>query len=91
MRIELATQVRDFIKGCPPEPRRWFRSALTRLEQEQGDIKPLRDELEGYYRLRIRSYRIIFRYLQRGSQRMILCDFAEHRGVVYETFLNLLH
>lgn len=90
MKIELTEQVREFIRGCPPEPRRWLREALRKLVDEKGDIKVLDGELEGYYRLRVRSYRIIFRYDSRKSGRMIRCDFAEHRGVVYETFLRLL-
>ena len=74
-----------------PSPRRLLREGLKKLAEEKGDIKALRDELEGYYRLRVRSYRIIFRYIERGQRRIIRCDFAEGRDVVYETFLGLLH
>lgn len=91
MKIELAEQVREFICACPPEPRRWLRDALRKLADEKGDIKALDGELEGYYRLRVRSYRIIFRYESGKQGRIIRCDFAEHRSVVYETFLNLFH
>ncbi len=91
MKIELAAQVREFVRSRPREARRRLRLALRDLEQENGDIKILTGDLEEYFRLRVRSYRIIFRFKLRGSQRIIRCDFAEHRGVVYETFLNLLH
>ena len=91
MKIEVAEQVRVFIRAAPPEVRRWLRGALRKLEDEKGDIKRLDGELEGYFRLRVHSYRIIFRYDLRNDERMIRCDFAEHRGVVYETFLNLFH
>jgi len=80
-----------YIRACPPEPRRRLRDALRKLAEEKGDIKALDGELEGYHRLRVGSYRIIFRYDQRKNERMIRCDFAEHRGVVYEAFLNLFH
>ncbi|MCE0521406.1 MAG: hypothetical protein LV480_00670 [Methylacidiphilales bacterium] len=89
MKIELAEQVREFIRFASPEVRRWLRQALRKLEEEKGDIKRLDGELEGYHRLRVRSYRVIFRYDHRKNERTIRCDFAEHRGVVYETFLNL--
>ncbi len=91
MKIEMAEQVHEFIRTCPPEPRCWLRDALRKLADEKGDIKALDRELEGYHRLRVRSYRIIFRYETGKHGRMIRCDFAEHRGVVYETFLNLFH
>ena len=91
MKIELAEQVRNFIRDCPPEPRRWLRDALRKLADEKGDIKVLDGELEGYHRLRVRSYRVILRYDLRKNERIIRCDFAEHRSVVYETFLNLFH
>ena len=91
MKIDVTEQVREFIRTCPPEPRRWLRDALRKLAEEQGDIKALDRELAGYYRLRVRSYRIIFRYETGRYGRMIHCDFAEHRGVVYEAFLDLFH
>jgi mRNA interferase RelE/StbE len=91
MKIEMAEQVRGFIRACPPEPRRWLRDALRKLAEEKGDIKALDGELEGYQRLRVRSYRIIFRYDLDKTSRIIRCDFAEHRSVVYEAFLNLFH
>ena len=91
MKIEVTGQVLEFIRTCPPVPRRWLRDAVRKLAEEKGDIKALDGELEGYYRLRVRFYRIIFRYLSGKQGRIICCDFAEHRSVVYETFLNLFH
>ena len=91
MKIDVAEQVREFVRACPPEPRRRLRDALRKLAEEKGDIKALDGELDRYFRLRVRSYRIIFRYDLCKSERMIRCDFAEHRGVVYEAFLNLFH
>ena len=64
---------------------------MRKLAEEKGDIKALDGELEGYHRLPVRSYRVIFRYDLEKHRRMIRCDFAEHRSVVYETFLNLFH
>lgn len=90
MKIDVSEQVREFIRACPPEPRRWLRDGLRKLAEEKGDIKVLDGELEGYHRLRIRSYRIIFRYENSRHGRRIFCPFAEHRGVVYEAFLRLL-
>jgi mRNA interferase RelE/StbE len=90
MKIDISEQVLEFIRTCPPEPKRWLRDALRKLADEKGDIKALDRELEGYQRLRIRSYRIIFRYETGRHGRKIFCAFAEHRGVVYEAFLSVL-
>ena len=90
MKIDVSEQVREFIRACPPEPRRWLRDALRKLAEEKGDIKVLEGELEGYLRLRIRSYRIIFRYETNRHERKIFCPFVEHRSVVYEAFSRLL-
>jgi len=91
MKIDVSEQVQQFIRTCPPEPRRWLRDALRKLAEEKGDIKALDGELEGYHRLRIRSYRIIFRYETGKHGRRIFCPFVEYRSVVYEAFLNLFH
>ena len=91
MKIEVSDLVQEFIRACPPEPRRQIRDALRKLADEKGDIKALDRELEEYHRLRVRSYRIIFRYETGTHGRKIFCPFVEHRGVVYETFLNLFH
>ena len=91
MKIDVSEQVQEFIRTCPPEPRRWLRDALRKLADEKGDIKALDGELEGYFRLRVRSYRIIFRYEIDKPERPIFCPFAVHRSVVYEAFLNLFH
>jgi mRNA-degrading endonuclease RelE of RelBE toxin-antitoxin system len=90
MKIDVSEQVVEFIRSCPPEPRRWLRDALSKLADEKGDIKVLEGELEGYYRLRIRSHRIIFRYEISRNSRRIFCPFAEHRSVVYEAFMRVL-
>jgi mRNA-degrading endonuclease RelE of RelBE toxin-antitoxin system len=86
MKVEIADQVRNFVRALPPIPRGKLRTALRHLEQERGDIKALEGPLDPYFRLRIGSYRVIFRYHVAGNARLIRCDFAERRSVVYEAF-----
>jgi mRNA interferase RelE/StbE len=90
MKIEVSEQVQNFIRSCSPEPRRLLREGLRNLAEEKGDIKALDGELAGYCRLRVRTYRIIFRYETDRRGRKIFCPFAEHRGVVYEAFMRVL-
>jgi len=47
----------------------------------------LEGPLEGYCRLRIGSYRVVFSY---ANGNMIQCIFAERRSLIYELILDLL-
>ena len=92
MKIEITGQVVRFIRKQPPEPRRTLRLAIRQLEQERGDIAPLQEDLDGFYRLRVGRYRIIFEYqLSRGGERKIRSVYAGSRSVVYEIFSEQLH
>jgi mRNA-degrading endonuclease RelE of RelBE toxin-antitoxin system len=50
---------------------------------ERGDCTPLKERLDGYHRLRIGGYRILYRYL---PGKVIECVFAESRSLVYHLF-----
>jgi len=87
MRVVLARQVLEFVRRLPPEPKRRLRRALRELTREKGDIKALEPPLEGYCRLRVGGYRVVFGYGKRGT---IECIFAERRSVVYEVLVEQL-
>jgi mRNA-degrading endonuclease RelE of RelBE toxin-antitoxin system len=55
-----------------------------------GDIKPLTDELEGFYRLRVGSHRVVFEYQIIEGSRVITCVFAGPRKWIYEVFQSRL-
>lgn len=88
MKVNIAQQVSEYIKRLAPDSRKRMRRAIRELEHENGDIKALEEDLHGYYRVKVRSYRIIFAY--RGTKRAGLpeidCLFCEHRPTVYEAF-----
>jgi mRNA-degrading endonuclease RelE of RelBE toxin-antitoxin system len=87
-RVQVREQVWKFYGRLGPEPRRQVKRALLQLAEERGDIRPLRDRLEGYYRLRIGVYRVIFRYLE---GRVIECVYMNDRALVYDVFESELH
>jgi len=87
VKVLLARQVVDFVRNLPPEPRLRLRRALKDLTREKGDIKRLEPPLEGYCRLRVGGYRIVFAYGKRGT---IECVFEEQRSVVYELLFQRL-
>lgn len=90
MKVELSTQVADFLRGLAPDPRRQLRAALRGLAEGRGDIIELEHPLDGYCRLRSGRYRVIFRYVVEGRQRSVRCDYAQRRELVYEVFSDLV-
>ena len=91
MKVEIEQQVLDFVGSLAPEPRRLIRETLRRLEKEKGDIRALEGELEGFYRLRVGRYRIIFYYRRERRTRQIRCVYAAHRTLIYEVFAQEFH
>ena len=86
MKISASDQVAGWLRSLPPEPKRRVRAALEGLEDWQGDVKALRGELEGFYRLRVGGYRIVYRVTE-GE--VIRLDYADTRDAVYEAFRQL--
>ena len=86
MKVNVADQVSEYIKRLAPDSRKRLRRAIRLLEEEKGDIKALEDDLHGYYRVKVRSYRVIYAY--RGTKRPgppeIDILFCEHRSNLYE-------
>ncbi len=82
-KVELAEQVVTFYETLGMSYRREVKRALKRLAEGKGDTHPLHDALEGYHRMRIGPYRIIYRH---EAPSRILCDYMESRSIVYELF-----
>src|SRR4051812_29112549 len=83
LRVEVKSQVIDFIRRQSPESRHRLRLAVRKLADERGNIKDLSGDCAGYLRLSVGDYRIIFRYRATPRGAGILCIFAERRSVVY--------
>lgn len=90
MKVELSSQVVAFGRTLAPDPRRVYKAGLRRLESEQGDIQPLEGELIGFYRLRIGRFRVMFHYVLRGGHRVLRCEYAEERSIVYQLANRIL-
>lgn len=84
----MSPQVAGFLRTLAPEPRRELRAALRSLAEGQGDVLELEHPLDGLCRLRVGRYRIVLHYAENG--RVIRCDFAERRKLVYELFADLI-
>lgn len=83
--VTVRQQVLDFARTLGMTHRRDFKKAILGLAAERGDIMALHDELAGWHRLRVGSFRVIFRY---RPGLVIECVYAEERKLVYEVFEN---
>lgn len=90
MRIDVSSHVAGFLRGLAPEPRRVIRLALRDLGEGRGDILALEHPLDGFYRLRVGRYRVIFRYAAVRGTSVIRCEYAQRRELVYETFADMV-
>lgn len=88
--VKVTPQVESFVKSLAPDPRRRLTHAIKSLAKDQGDRKQLEGKLQGYLRLRVAGYRVIYKERMQNGQRTLDCVFAENRAVVYEIFLRLL-
>jgi mRNA interferase RelE/StbE len=87
-RVKIRAPVWKFYAQLGPQDRRTVKRALLQLADEHGDIRSLRDRLDGFYRLRIGTYRVIFRYLE---GRIIECVYMNDRALIYDVFESELH
>jgi len=91
MRIEIEQRVLEFVGSLAPEPRRGICNSLRHRGEEKGEIRALEGDLEGFYRLRIGRYRIIFSYRRERRSQIIRCIYAGHRSLIYEVFAQEFH
>ena len=89
-KVEVADQVEAFVKALAPHPRRAMTQAIKALALDRGDIKLLEGELTGFSRLRVAGHRVIFRELFVPGFRVVRCEFAERRSVVYNLFQQIV-
>lgn len=88
--VRIQGEVLEYLRRLAPQPRHALRVAIKALADEKGDIKPMTDELDGFYRLRVGSHRVIFEYEIIDDQRVITCVFAGPRKWIFEVFQSRL-
>jgi mRNA-degrading endonuclease RelE of RelBE toxin-antitoxin system len=89
-RVEVSPQVVQYVQSLPPGPRRTLRLAIRGLARGRGDVRALEGELADFSRLRVGAHRVVFHVEVRDAERLIRCDYAEKRSVVYEVFAEIL-
>lgn len=89
-RIGVSPQAAEFIRSLAPEPGKQLREGLRKLSGGKSDILELEHPLDGFNRLRVARYRVIFHYHIKGRSKTIRCDYIERRELVYELFNDLI-
>lgn len=81
-RPELPPDVDEVVRHLAPALKRSVRSAIRALAANPKAGEPLRDELDGLFKFRVRRYRIVYRVLERVRVIRILA--VGERRTVYE-------
>jgi mRNA interferase RelE/StbE len=87
-RIVIRAAAWEVIRHLPPGIKRSIRAALDSLAEDPTLGEPLRGELEGRYKFRVRRYRIIFGLDRRKRVLNVLA--VGHRRSIYEEFAENL-
>ena len=86
MKIKLTQEAKSLIQKMHPEIKKGLRSSLESLSKNKHFGKALHDELEGFYSLRYKNYRLIYSI----ENNLIIIQYVGHRAQVYEDFALLL-
>lgn len=87
-RPDIPPKVAEVIRGLPPDVKKGVKAAMRALTTDPSAGEPLRGELEGLMKYRVRRYRIVY---QADRQRRILRILAVgHRRAVYEELADAL-
>jgi mRNA interferase RelE/StbE len=89
-KVRVSEQVEHFVKSLAPEPKQALRSGIKGLGDGKGDLKHLEADLEGWQRLRVKTYRVVFKEIWEGGDRIVDCVYVNRRSVVYDLFKELL-
>jgi hypothetical protein len=88
-KVTLDDQPLAFINSRPPEARRAIRAALRAVERGDREPEPLEERLEGFFKLKVGSYRLVLEARPSVSGPAFRVLFAEKRSVVYVVFAQL--
>ena len=87
-RPDIPPGVAEVIRALPPDVKRAVKAALRALAEEPEAGAPLRGELEGLMKYRVRRYRIVYQIVRASRVLRILA--VGHRRAVYEALAEAL-
>lgn len=82
LRLDVPPHVAEVVRHLPPDIKRSVREGLRALVAAARSGEPLRGELEGLWRYRVRRFRIVYEIA--SSQRVIRIFAVGRRQTIYE-------
>ena len=88
-RPAIPPEVAEVIRHLPPQVKRAVRAAIQALTDDPDAGEPLHGELQGWFKYRVRRFRIVYgidrpqrtvRILSVGHRRSVYEDLAERSG-----------
>jgi mRNA interferase RelE/StbE len=80
--LVIPPRIADRIRRFPPDLKRGIREAMRAITEDPALGEPLRRELQGYHKYRVRRFRIVYRVDRRAKAIAIMA--VGHRRSVYE-------
>ena len=87
-RLTYSKACRRVIKSLHPDLKPILKNEIENLRTNPYLGKPLMEELAGFYSLRFRRYRVIYRITT--SKKMVEIHYIGHRRDIYDEFRKLL-
>ncbi len=88
-RLTYSVACRRVIKTLHPDLKPVLKNEIDNLRKDPYQGKPLMEELAGFYSLRFKRYRVIYR-IETGKK-IIEIHYVGHRRDIYDEFRKLLH
>jgi mRNA interferase RelE/StbE len=80
LQLDIPPHVAEVIRVLPPEVKQGVKEGLRLLSRDPGAGEPLRRELEGYWKYRVRRFRIVYQ----PTRRLVRIVAVGHRRTIYE-------
>lgn len=86
MKIEYTKKAKKYIETLDKPTKLRIKAGIEGLAQEpaKGDIRTLQGYEDGRKRLRVGKYRIIYKYLEDGTMKILLVINVDSRGDIYK-------
>jgi mRNA interferase RelE/StbE len=82
LEVQIPPVVADFVRHCHPDLRQSLKEALRALAADPSLGEPLKAELAGFWKYRVRRFRIVYELDHKARLLRVLA--IGHRGSVYE-------
>jgi mRNA-degrading endonuclease RelE of RelBE toxin-antitoxin system len=79
-RLDIPPHVAEVVRVLPPEVTQGVKQSLRLLARDPGAGEPLRRELDGYWKYRVRRFRIVYEPIHR----VVRIIAVGHRRTIYE-------